>query len=88
MLDFNEVFWPMDKRGKNAENAKNTRKTRKFSWKIADSDIFFADALHCRRNPRGRDALRMPISKRGPVALRTRIICPPLVAAFLVFPLQ
>ena len=29
MLDFNEVFWPMDKRGKNAENAKNTRKTQK-----------------------------------------------------------
>ena len=93
MLDFNEVFWHAEKRGENAENAKNTRKTRKNSWKTrkntqktpkilrktADSENFFADALRCRRRPRGRGTLRTPILERGCVALRTRIICPPLL---------
>ena len=75
MLDFNEVFWHAEKRGKNAENAenmrktrknsrktrKNTRKTRKLTRKTADSENFFADALRC----------GTPISKRERVALRT-----------------
>ena len=60
-------------------NAKNMRKTRKISRKIADSENFFVDALCCGRSPRGCIALRTPISKCGRIALRTRIICPPLV---------
>ena len=93
MLDFNEVFWRTEKSKKNAENAKNTRKN---SWKTADSENFFADALRCTRRPRGRGtlwmsisergrvALRTPISERGRVALQTRIIGPPLVPAHLM----
>ena len=79
MLDFNEVFWHAEKRGKHAENAENSRKTRKITRKTADSENFFAGALRCGWRRRGRGALRTPISKRGRVALRTRIICPPVV---------
>ena len=64
MLDFNEVFWRPEKRGKNAENCG--------FWK------FFCGALRCRWRPCRRGTLRTPISERGRVALRTRIICPPL----------
>ena len=81
MLDFNEVVWHVEKRGKHAENTRKTRKnmqkTRKITRKTADSENFFADVLRCGRRPRGRGALWTPISKRGRVALRTRIICPP-----------
>ena len=55
------------------------RKTRKITRKTADSENFFVDELRCGWRGRGRGTLRMPISERGHVALRTRIICPPLV---------
>ena len=44
---------------------KNTRKTQKILRKIADSEIFFADVVHCGWNPCGHNALW------------TQIICPP-----------
>ena len=61
------------------KNAENTRKTQKITRKTTDSENFFADALHCGHRPRGCGTLRTPISKRGRVVLRTRIICPPLI---------
>ena len=89
MLDFNEVFWHAEKRGKNAENAEKhaekqgkREKHEKLRGKLRILKIFFADALRCGWRPRGRGALRTPISKRGCIALRTRIICPPLVDVF------
>ena len=75
MLDFNEVFL-----ARKNEKTRKTRQAENYAENYAaDSENFFADALRCGWHPRGRGALRMPISQRGRVALRTRIICPPLI---------
>ena len=74
MLDFNEVFFG---------TRKNAEKTRKITRKTADFENFFADATRCGRHPCGRGTLQTPISQRGRVVLRTRIICPPLAVTHL-----
>ena len=69
MLDFNEVFWNVDKREKTrGKRRKNTWKTWKISRKIADSEIFLrtrcvvggshVDAVRCGRRFQNTDALR------------------------------
>ena len=65
MLDFNEVFWHADKRGKNAENAKNARKHAENAEKLTENAEKFAKNCGFRNFLRGRSALRTPISKRG-----------------------
>ena len=62
-----------------AKRRKHIRKNAEDTWKIADSEIFPIDTVHCRWSTCGRNALRMPIYKYRSVALRMRIICPPLV---------
>ena len=59
MLDFNEVFWPAEKRGKHAKNAlKHVENAEKHAENAENCGFwkFF----------------------RGRIALRTRIIFPPL----------